>query len=45
MTGGIEKLADENHALRQQSGMAATDDVELSGIRLAKVKLTYGFWR
>lgn len=41
MTGAIEKLSDENNALRRQSGMAATDDIELCGVRLAKVKLAY----
>lgn len=39
MTGAIEKLSDENSALRQQAGVAATDEVELSGVKLAKVNL------
>lgn len=41
MTGTVEKLSDENNALRLQAGMAATDEIELSGIKLAKVNLAY----
>lgn len=41
MTAAIEKLSDENNALRRQSGMAATHEIELSGVKLAKVKLAY----
>ena len=44
MTGAVEKLSDENNALRLQAGVAATDDIELSGVKLAKVNLT-GFWK
>lgn len=39
MTGTVEKLSDENNALRLQAGVAATDEIELSGIKLAKVNL------
>lgn len=39
MTGAVEKLSDENNVLRLQAGVAATDDIELSGVKLAKVNL------
>lgn len=38
MTCAVEDLSDENQVLRQQAGVSATDTVDLSGIKLAKVK-------
>jgi len=34
----VEDLSDGNQVLRQQAGVSATDTVDLSGIKLAKVK-------
>ncbi len=38
MTCAVEDLSHENQVLRQQAGVSATDTVDLSGIKLAKVK-------
>ena len=43
MTVTVEKLSDENNVLRLQAGVAATDEVELSGVKLAKVNLVFMF--
>lgn len=37
MTAAVETVSDENRLLRQQSGMAETDGLDLTGVRLAKV--------
>ena len=37
LTGAVEKLSDENASLRQQAGLAPTHEIELSGVKLAKV--------
>jgi len=34
----VQDLSHENQVLRQQAGVSATDTVDLSGIKLAKVK-------
>ena len=38
MTCAMEDLSHENQVLRQQAGVSATHTVDLSGIKLAKVK-------
>ena len=38
MTCAVEDLSHENQVLRQQAGVSATHTVDLSGIKLAKVK-------
>lgn len=43
MTVTVEKLSDENNVLRLQAGVAATDGIELSGVKLAKVSLVLTF--
>lgn len=37
MTGKVEMLSDENKLLRHKAGLAATDGIDLGGVRLAKV--------
>ena len=37
MTCAVEDLSNETQVLRQQAGVPATDTVDLSGIKLAKV--------
>lgn len=37
MTSTVEKLVDENQVLRGQGGVSATDIIDLSAVKLAKV--------
>lgn len=42
LTGAVEKLSDENSALRKHAGLAPAHEVELSGVKLAKVMFVQG---
>lgn len=43
LTCTVENLLDENQLWRQKAGVSATDTIDLSGVKLAKVKPSWTF--